>query len=207
MASGMINATLLTLAEASLNRVLARDPVTLARLGELAGCEIRVECHQPEWHCTLLPHNQGIDLLAESGDEADACIRGSALNLIRLPQAGNQVLFGHGVTIEGDSGLVHRLQQILADSQIDWEAWLADIIGDTAAHPLANLLRTAAHQLRYGSSSLIHSLEEYLHEEARLLPTQVEIDIWQEQVEELREATDRLEARIARLEHKQARTD
>lgn len=203
MATRMINATLLTLAEESLNRILARDPVTLSRLGELAGREIRVECSSPDWHLYLLPHNQGIDLLAESAGEADACLRGSALNLMRLPMAGNQVLFGHGVTIEGDSGLVHRLQQILADSQIDWEAWLADLIGDTAAHPLANLLRSASHQLRYGSSSLIHSLEEYLHEEARLLPTQVEIDIWQEEVEELREATDRLEARITRLEHRQ----
>ncbi len=207
MATGMINATLLTLAEESLNRILARDPVTLSRLGELAGREIRVECSSPDWHLYLLPHNQGIDLLAESAGEADACLRGSALNLMRLPMAGNQVLFGHGVTIEGDSGLVHRLQQILADSQIDWEAWLADLIGDTAAHPLANLLRSAGHQLRYGNSSLIHSLEEYLHEEARLLPTQVEIDIWQEGVEELREAADRLEARIVRQEHKQTRND
>lgn len=203
MTTGMINATLLTLAEESLNTLLARDPVTLARLGELAGREIRVESTQPGWHLYLLPHNQGIDLLAESAGEPDACVHGSALNLMRLPQAGNQVLFGHGVTIEGDSGLVHRLQQILADSQIDWEAWLADLIGDTLAHPLANLLRSAGQQLRYSSNSLIHSLEEYLHEEARLLPTQVEIDIWQEGVEELREATDRLEARIARLENRQ----
>lgn len=204
MASGMINATLLTLAEESLNRLLARDPVTLARLGELASCEIRIECTAPHWHLYLLPHCGGIDLLTDSAAEPDACLRGSALNLIRLPYAGNEVLFGRGISIEGNSGLVHRLQQILADSRIDWEAWLADLVGDTAAHPLANLMRSASRQLRYGSSSLIHNLEEYLHEEARLLPTQVEIDIWQEQVEELRDATDRLEARIARLEYHRA---
>lgn len=199
MATGMINATLLTLAEASLNRVLARDPVTLARLGELAGREIRIDCTQPECHLFLLPHARGIDLLAQSAGTPDACLRGSALNLMRLPSAGNAVLFGQGVELEGDSGLAHRLQQILADSQIDWEGWLGDLIGDTAAHPLANLLRSARHQLRHGSSSFIHSLEEYLHEEARLLPTQVEIDIWQEEVEELRDATDRLAARVDRL--------
>ncbi len=203
MTTGMINATLLTLAEESLNGLLARDPVTLARLGELAGREIRVECSSPDWHLYLLPHNRGIDLLAESAGEPDACLHGSALNLIRLPLAGNQVLFGHGVTIEGDSGLVHRLQQILADSHVDWEAWLADLIGDTAAHPLANLLRSAGHQLRYGSSSLIHSLEEYLHEEARLLPTRVEIEIWQDEVDELRDATDRLAARVDSLSNNQ----
>lgn len=204
MATGMINATLLTLAEESLNRVLARDPVTLKQLEALSGREIRIECSRPECHLYLLPHAQGIDLLAESATEPDACIRGSALNLMRLPQAGNQVLFGRGVTLEGDSGLVHRLQQILADSQIDWEAWLADLIGDTAAHPLANLLRSATQQLRYSGNSLMLSLEEYLHEEARLLPTRVEIEIWQDDVDELRDASDRLEARIAQLEQQRS---
>ncbi len=202
MATGMINATLLTLAEESLNRLLARDPVTLKQLGTLDGREIRIECIRPECHLYLLPHAQGIDLLAESATEPDACIRGSAFNLLRLPQAGNQVMFGRGVTLEGDSGLVHRLQQILADSQIDWEAWLADLIGDTAAHPLANLLRSATRQLRYSGSSLMLSVEEYLHEEARMLPTRIEIEIWQDEVDELRDACDRLDARIAQLEQK-----
>ncbi len=202
MATGMINATLLTLAQESLNRLLARDPVTLKQLGTLAGREIRIECIRPECHLYLLPHAQGIDLLAESATEPDACIRGSAFNLLRLPQAGNQVMFGRGVTLEGDSGLVHRLQQILADSQIDWEAWLADLIGDTAAHPLANLLRSATRQLRYSGSSLMLSVEEYLHEEARMLPTRIEIEIWQDEVDELRDACDRLDARIAQLEQK-----
>lgn len=202
MATGMINATLLTLAEESLNRLLALDPVTLKQLGTLAGREVRIECTRPECHLYLLPHAQGIDLLAESATEPDACIRGSAFNLLRLPQAGNQVMFGRGVSLEGDSGLVHRLQQILADSQIDWEAWLADLIGDTAAHPLANLLRSATRQLRYSGSSLMLSVEEYLHEEARMLPTRIEIEIWQDEVDELRDACDRLDARIAQLEQK-----
>ncbi|MBP0049911.1 SCP2 sterol-binding domain-containing protein [Marinobacterium sp. AK62] len=202
--TGMISASLLTLAEESLNLVLARDPVTLQRLGALEGTEIRIECTRPECHLFMLPHGKGIDLLAESATEPDACIRGSAFNLLRLPQAGNAVLFGKGVVLEGNTGLVHELQKILADSQVDWEAWLADLIGDTAAHPLANLMRSASRQLRYGSNSFIHSLEEYLHEEARLLPTRIEIDIWQEQVEELRDATDRLEARIALLEQKRS---
>lgn len=204
MVTGMIGATLLTLAEESLNRILAQDPVTLQRLATLSGREIAVHCTAPEFQVYLLPHAQGIDLLGQSATAADVTLHGSALNLMRLPSAGNAVLFGQGVRIEGDSGLAHTLQQILADSQIDWEAWLGNLIGDTAAHPLAQLMRNTGQQLQRTGSSLMHSLEEYLHEEARLLPTRVEIEIAQDEGDALRAATDRLDARISRLERLRA---
>jgi ubiquinone biosynthesis protein UbiJ len=109
--------------------------------------------------------------------------------------------------VDGNSALAHTLQQILADSRIDWEAWLGNLIGDTAAHPVAHLLRSAGTQVQQTGSSLLHSIEEYLHEEARLLPTRVEIEIAQDEIESLRAATDRLEARISRLERHASQSD
>lgn len=200
MVTGMAGAALLTLAEEALNRVLSRDPVTLQRLDNLSGRTIGIHCTSPEFRLCLLPHGQGIDLLQHSATPPDVTLHGSAADLIRLPTAGNAVLFGQGVRLEGDSALAHRLQTILAESRIDWEAWLGDLIGDTAAHPLAQLLRHTGRQLEYTGSSLLQSLEEYLHEEARLLPTRVEIEQAQDEIDALRTATDRLEARLALLE-------
>lgn len=204
MVTGMIGATLLTLAEESLNRLLAQDPVTLQRLASLSGREVCIHCTAPNHQLYLLPHARGIDLLSQSATPADVTLRGNALNLIRLPSAGNAVLFGQGVSIEGDSGLAHTLQQILADSHIDWEAWLGNLIGDTSAHPLAQLLRSTGQQLQHTGTSLILSLNEYLHEEARLLPTRIEIEIAQEEIDFLRAATDRLDARISRQERQRS---
>ena len=204
MVTGMIGATLLTLAETSLNRVLAQNPRTLQQLEALAGCEVAIHCTAPEFNLYLLPHGKGIDLLGQSATEPDVRLTGSALNLMRLPSAGNAVLFGQGVDIEGNSALAHRLQQILAESRIDWEAWLGNLIGDTAAHPLAQLLRGTGAQLQHTGSSLMHSLDEYLHEEARLLPTRVEVEIARDAIESLRAATDRLDARISRLERQRS---
>lgn len=207
MVTGMISAGLLTLAEESLNRILAQDPLTLQRLDALSGREIAIHCIAPEFTLYLLPHAKGIDLLGQSATEPDVRLTGTALNLMRLPIAGNAVLFGQGVSMEGNSALAHTLQQILADSRIDWEAWLGNLIGDTAAHPLAQLLRSTGTRVQHTGSSLLHSIEEYLHEEARLLPTRVEIEIAQDEVESLRAAIDRLDARISRLERHASRSD
>jgi ubiquinone biosynthesis protein UbiJ len=65
-------------------------------------------------------------------------------------------------------------------------------------------MRNTGQQLQRTGSSLMHSLEEYLHEEARLLPTRVEIEIAQDEGDALRAATDRLDARISRLERLRA---
>jgi len=204
MVTGMIGAALLTLAQESLNRILTQDPLTRQRLETLSDRVIAIHCTAPEFRLYLLPHARGIDLLGQSATPPDVTLHGAALELIRLPAAGNAVLFGRGVSIEGESALAHKLRQILADSRIDWEAWLAELIGDTPAHPLAQLLRYGGQRLQQSGSSLLHSLDEYLREEARLLPTRVEFEIRQEAIDALRAATDRLEARIGRLERARA---
>lgn len=196
---GMVNAALLGLAEQSLTRVLQQDPVTLERLGELAGKVIAIQSTLPSFTLFLLPHREGIDLLAHYDAEVDVTLSGSALLLARLPVAGNEVLFGRGVELRGNSAIAHRLQAILADTRIDWEAWLGNLLGDAAGHELARGLRALVGYGRDSSRSLLQSTQEYLQEEARLLPTRVEIDIFMDEVDQLRERADRLEARIRQL--------
>lgn len=195
----MLSAGLISFAEQSLNRLLAQDPVTLDRLGELGAKVIAIQTSAPAFSLYLLPHSEGIDLLGHYDGEADVTLLGSAMQLGRLPIAGNDVLFGKGVEIRGDSGLAHRLQKILSDTRIDWEAWLGNLLGDAAGHEAARLLRSLGGYSRDVAQSLLLNSKEYLQEEAQLLPTPVEIEIFLDEVDELREAVDRLEARIDRL--------
>ncbi|GGB98277.1 sterol-binding protein [Marinobacterium zhoushanense] len=195
----MFSASLVAVAEQSLNRILAQDPVTLDRLGELGGKVVAIEASLPAFTLYLLPHSEGIDLLGQFAGEPDVTLSGDALSLGRLPIAGNEVLFGRGVELRGDAALAHRLQNILADTRIDWEAWLGNLLGDTAGHEAARLLRALGGYGRDSARSLVLNTQEYLQEEARLLPTRVEIDIYLDEVDELRDAVDRLEARINRL--------
>lgn len=195
----LLSASILTLAEPSLNRILALDPATLHRLGELTGKVIAIECTSPGFNLYLVPHGAGIDLLHHYDDTPDVTLSGSALLLARLPVAGNEVLFGKGVNLRGDSSVAHRLQSILADTQIDWEAWLGDLMGDAAGHEAARFLRSLGGYSRDTASSLLLNTREYLQEEARMLPTRVEIEIFMDEVDELRERAERLEARVRQL--------
>lgn len=202
MPVNMFNATLITLLEQSLNRLLSRDPVTLRALGRLDGRVIALDIRSPvPMKLFLIPNNEGLQLQQHYGDEPDASIAGSASALLRLVSSEDKAaaLFGKGVTISGDSVLANRLQAILADTDIDWEGLLADQIGDLPAHQAANFVRQQRSYWRQTGSSLSHNLGEYLQEEALLLPPRAELEGFMADVDTLRQRGDRLEARLQRL--------
>jgi ubiquinone biosynthesis protein UbiJ len=202
MPLNMFNATLLSVAEQSLNTLLQRDPVTLRALGRLGGRVVALDITAPlTMTLFLIPNNEGLQLQQHYGAQADARIQGSAGALLRLVSSDDKgaALFGKGVTISGDSALANRLQAILTDADIDWEGLLADQIGDLPAHQAAGFLRSQADYWRQTGSSLSHNLGEYLQEEAQLLPPRAEIEGFMADVDNLRQRSDRLEARLQRL--------
>lgn len=198
----MLHATAMTLAEESINRLLARDPVTLDRLAGLGGKVIAVQLSIPALSLYLLPNSEGLQIQSVYEGTADVTLSGGPSDFIRLltSREKNDALFGNGVGVSGDSGLATRLQQILADTHIDWEGMLGDLIGDLPAHQASNLLRWKFDSYRRTGSSFIHNLEEYLTEEARMLPTAPEVNGFLQDVDQLRERLDRLSARVQALQ-------
>lgn len=198
MAVQMIQTALLDGAEESLNRLLQQDSATLARLAQLEGRVIRIEISEPDCWLYLLPHNRGVDLLNHFETEPDLVLRGSSADLLQMAQSDNarDKLFGRGVEVEGDQALARAFKAALKGFTLDWEAWLGDLIGDTAAHPLAELIRTQARLLQQGGQSLTQNMTEYLQEEIRVLPPRAEIEGFIEEVGQLRDDLERLEARV-----------
>lgn len=201
MSVQMLSAALLGSAESSLNKLLQQDPRTLQRLTELSGKVIRVEFSQPTLSLTLLPGPTGLDLLLHSECPTDLTLSGKAQDFIQMASAENSsdMLFGKGVSISGDTGLATAFSNLLKDFSIDWEAWLEDLLGDTLAHPLASFFRTQKHQFEQIQRSLSANSVEYLQEELGILPPRAEIDGFLEAVDQLRDATERLEARVYAL--------
>jgi len=101
--------------------------------------------------------------------------------------------------VEGDTAFASAISQVAANLQWDVEEDLSRVFGDIAAHRLAQAGKAAAAWPRQAAKSVAANAAEYLTEEAHLLVTPLQVGEFVRQVDELRDAAERLEKRIERL--------
>lgn len=197
----MLHTLLLVPLEAALNRLIATDSVTRKALAGLSGQVIALQISDLNQTLYLMPDLQGIQLQGHFDHPADVTLIGTRQRLLQLVLSEDKSaqFFGNGIAVHGDYPLAQRLQAILADSQIDWHGLLASHIGERPANSLLTLARQPLSQLRTLGHNLQQDLDEFLHEESRLLPTTVEAQQLYDGIDQLREQSDRLHARIEQL--------
>jgi len=196
-----INATLLTLAESTINRFLLASPETVDRLGQLDGKVIAIQLTSPAISLSLQPSAAGLQIDQIARDDADVTLTGTAADFFQLLSAtdNSQAMFGKTIKLSGDSALATRFSQVMIDAALDWEGILAQTVGDLPAHELARLLKWKTRFYLQAGHSLVQNLEEYLKEELQLLPSQPQLKRFYTEVDSLRQETERAEARIERL--------
>ncbi|GAB2586711.1 ubiquinone biosynthesis accessory factor UbiJ [Nitrincola alkalisediminis] len=197
----MLEAALLSSAESSLNLLLKHNTPALAQVKSLAGKSIHITLTSPPYAFFVLMHEQGIDLLHHSETPPDLTLTGTAADLFIMAQSEQSQgkLFGQGIELEGDLNLAQSLKALLRDFSIDWEAWLAEWLGDTLAHPVAEAFTAQSRYLKHSAASFALNTKEFLQEESRVLPPPAEVEGFTCEVEALRDDVARLEARIQRL--------
>lgn len=188
--------------EQALNRYLRLDPAALERLAGLTGRVIAVELRGLGMTFYLAPHGSGLRVLQHHDQPPDAVLSGTPNAFLRLGSSAKplQVLFAGDVEISGDVELGQQFKVILDDMEVDWEEQLSKVVGDVAAHHIGNLAHHSGAWLSHTADSLSQDMEEYLHEESRVLPQGFETDEFFAQVDTLREDVERLEQRIQRLQ-------
>jgi ubiquinone biosynthesis protein UbiJ len=140
-------------------------------------------------------------LLETAGEHvADLMIKADSFALLKLLQQPDS-LFSNQIQILGDVQFAKQLQDWQQHFDFDWEQQLARITGDTVAYPLAQSLRRGFDWLKYNRSEFEKSVAEYLREESHYLPDKSQIKRFMQNVDLLRADTDRLEARIKRLQN------
>jgi len=151
----------------------------------------------------FLPNAHSIQVMGNYAGEADTTIRGSAMTLMRMSTAqdSGKVLLASDAQIEGNIGLGTRFSQLLQEIEIDWEEWLSKLVGDIAAHQVGNLSRESVGWLKNSEHAMRLNVAEYLSEESHLLPADAEVAYYLDQIDTMRMDTDRLAARIKRLQH------
>ena len=199
----MLRQALLASAEQGLNRVLRLDPTALPRLARLAGRIIEIDCSAPAMQLFVLVEEDGLRLASSWAADADCRLRAPASSLVRLlvSRQKTAVLHEPQVSIDGDSGVLMSLAEVLQDLELDWEYEASRWLGPVGAQLLGTGVRTPTRWLRESGDSLRQDLADYLTEESRALVGQQEAEARFSEIDDLKLALDRLEANIARLAH------
>ena len=184
--------------ESVINRYLALDPEMLGKLSEFDGKVIKLEMTGINKTLYMLPDESGIQVLADYDGDADTVLRGTPISLFKMglvANAANLLLKGE-VEISGDTRLGHKFKNVFSQMDIDWTEPLAGLVGDDLAYQLQQAGTKLGRWGKDSARSVSSSFSEYLQEESREVVTENELEIFNEDVDRLRNDVDRLQAKI-----------
>lgn len=189
--------------ETAVNGLLNLDPSAKQKLTRFYGKCVAIELRGTGVSFFfLIEHDGALQVLSRYEDEPDCRISGSPLDLMRASdksQGPAQLFAGH-VEMSGDTELGHRFSEALGSLEVDWEEHLSHYTGDIAAHELGRFARKAFNSSRESAAMFQQHISEYVTEEARLVPHRYEADAFLNDIDQLRDDVERLEARIKMME-------
>ncbi len=186
--------------EIALNHALRFDMESHEKLQRFDSRSIRIDI--TNLNIAVIARFTDDRILLETAEEhvADLMIKADSFALLKLVQQPDS-LFSNQIQIRGDVQFAKQLQDWQQHFDFDWEQQLARVTGDTLAYPLAQSLRRGFDWLNYNRSEFEQSLAEYLREESQYLPDKSQTQRFMQNVDLLRADTERLEARIKRLQN------
>jgi ubiquinone biosynthesis protein UbiJ len=197
-----MQSSLLAVAEIGGNRLLAYDEAALRGCLEMQGHCIAIDIIDLDFQLYCHPGGWGIRLsrVPPAGD-VDASISGRLMALVNLASQDDKVSTSirEQVSFNGNVALAQKMQKLLASLDIDWEEALAERTGDVLAFQVHQRARSLGQWLRQSADSLLQTSSEYLREEVRLSPTEVEFEAFQARITELKHDVARTEIRLQQL--------
>jgi ubiquinone biosynthesis protein UbiJ len=168
--------------EKILNAIVARDPHIAKKLVALDSTCIEVVSLRPDFSLSIRFEDNTIKLSAIDsqtlGIQADATISGPAESLLSLlaKKSDHRAMADATIDISGDASLVQDLQMTLESLDIDWQDSLAPILGDVLSNELGQIQSNAQDWGKSAGTSVHRGVRDYLSEEARLVPSELEVD-------------------------------
>ncbi|MCR8916121.1 hypothetical protein FDP08_10025 [Marinobacter panjinensis] len=186
--------------ESALNRALELDPAgKQALMASLTG---PVQFSLQSVNLTLVLQQAGgrVQVASQPAESPALVLSGRPIAFVALATGDDRVFTEGRIQVNGDTALAHQFQRAIDQLNPDWEAAMAAHVGDVPAHFIGQRIRGAASWSRQAFRSLNANIEEYIHEESRSLPGRRELEATFTDIDRLNLQTERLEARVERLE-------
>ena len=194
---------LTTALEKLANAALKYDPGTRVALGKLAGKILALESSFPPLTFYLCPQpaDAELSLRVQAFCElpADTHLTGSLPALLALTFGPQHSLANSGVQVSGSSGFLSDFQDVMRNLDIDWEEAVNGAMGVTAGHQFSELMRGQMRWTRTNLGKARGFFGDYLTEELRATPAKAELEAFYKSVDDLRSDSDRLAAKLSKL--------
>lgn len=188
--------------EIALNRHLAQEPTVLDECAKLNQRGIALHIQHLDWTFFLEFHPQGLRVMPEFTGDVDVRVSGAPSTFFKLLRqvAQNDGGIPPGLRVEGDPELLTRFAKMVARAGFDPEEIIAKYLGDAAGHRVWQGVSSFFQWGRKTTDTLALDTAEYLREETRDLARGTDAREWMDQVDDLRDAVERFEARLSRME-------
>ncbi len=198
---GSVTETAIAWLDAAINRYLSLDPEVQEKLAALEGRVIAVQITGVNQTLYFFPHQAGMNVAEQYQGPADTTLRGSPLALLKMSLSRDvaPLMLKGEVEIEGDVRLGRQFKKILAEMDVDWEEYIARVIGDVPAHHLFSLAKKIINWGQQAGTDVASDVSEYLQEESRDVVSKPELEMFYEEVDALRTRLDRAQARFDAL--------
>jgi ubiquinone biosynthesis protein UbiJ len=188
--------------QVALNAALALDDQMPEKIQALDNKVLQLIINPLQTQFFMVFTKKEILLLDEYEGDIDTTIQSNPLGLIRLsilPSSQARSLFNDQVHLSGDVALGQQVKELFESLDIDWEGHLAQFTGDVIAYQLGSLVRRGVSFTKQVTHSMSLNLNDYVHEELRLVPPKMELDDFFHEVDEVALEVERLQARINQL--------
>ena len=193
--------------EGLIRQALALDPATSQRLQAYAGKRLYVETRAPALGLFVWLESDGVHLRTEGDRHPHATIEAPSMELLKMALSDDAHFIGGPVKVHGDVILVQELHALARDLDIDWEAGLSRLFGNTFSHPVSQGLKGLFGFARRTADVFLRNTGEYLQEEKEIVPVRWEVDEYLNDNQDLRADVERVEARLERLKKRVSKLD
>jgi len=182
-----------------LNRLLAGQDWARLRLARFAGETVELRAPPlPALRLRIVPGGTVEPGEGGRNDTPGLLMTARPELLAGLARGEEQAM--RAITVEGNAELAAEVLLLTRHLRWDAEEELSQIVGDVAAHRLAEAGRAVAAWHLDAAQRLAAAIADYAAEEKRLLVRRADLDALGESVARLRDAIARLDKRVARLD-------
>ena len=185
--------------ESALNHTLSLDPDTQQRLAALDGRSVQLHLRGPDLALAVRVDGAALKVGPPQDDSQLKVAATPGSLLAMLFRRDDDGIAPGKVEIAGDAELARRLEKLASKFAPDFEEAFARSFGDVLGVPLAKAVRKGLLHARETASHLTDDTADWLRDEARVAMAPGEVEGFLDGVDQLRERSERLQARVQRL--------